>query len=110
MDLTVEAIAEGKITAAELAALLQGNTYATLLVEHEHTMVPLSKLAEPIFGLNEERAKTLAKADSMPLPVFKLGGLRSPWMVHLADLAQLIDTQRAAAAKRLPAVLDEAPA
>jgi hypothetical protein len=107
MDLTVEAIAEGKITAAELAALLQGNTYATLLVEHEHTMVPLSKLCEPIFGLNEERAKQLAKSDGMPLPVFRMGGLRSPWMIHLADLAELIDTQRTAAAKRRPAVLDE---
>jgi hypothetical protein len=107
MDLTVEALAEGKITATDLAALLQGNTYATLLIEHGQTMVPLSKLAEPIFGLKELRAIQLAKTNSLPLPVFKLGGVRSPLMIHMADLAELIDTQRAAAAKRRPAVLDE---
>ena len=97
MDITIEAIAEGRITANQLAALLQGNTYATLLVEYERTVVSLSSLAEPIFGLNDERVKQLAKSGQLPLPVFKLGGPRSPWMVHLADLAKLVDIQRAAA-------------
>ena len=104
MDLTVEAIAEGKISANELAALLQGNTYATLLVEYERTVVPLSDLAEPVFGMTEVRAKEMAKLKQLPLPVFKLGGMRSPWMVHVADLATLVDTQRAAATDALKEV------
>ena len=103
MDLSTDAITEGRTTVAEIKALLERDTYTTLLMEFEHTMIPLSAIAEPYLGLNEERARFLAKRDQLPLPVIRLGGKRSPWMLHLADLATLIDHRRRAAAQIMQA-------
>ena len=103
MDLSTNAITEGTTTVAEIRALLERDTYTTLLMVYEATMVPLSTIAEPYLGLNEERARYLAKRDMLPLPVFRLGGNRAPWMLHLADLSELIDAQRAAANEAMKA-------
>ena len=100
MKLTTQEIADGTISPARLAALLQGSTYATLLVEYGRTVVPLKELAVPFLGLSGERASSLAKRGELELPAFKTGGTRSPWMLHLYDLAKHIDSQRTGAGSK----------
>ncbi len=100
MKLTTQEIADGTISPARLAALLQGSTYATLLVEYGRTVVPLRELAETFLGIAPERASMQAKRGELDLPVFKTGGSRSPWLVHLYDLAHHIDAQRVYAGSR----------
>ena len=88
-------IADGRISAFRLAALLQGNTYASLLVEHGTPVVPLREVSSALLGMTPERACVLAKRGALSVPVFRAGGPRSPWLLHLFDLAQHIDAQRA---------------
>ena len=90
-------IADGQISAARLAAVLRGSTYASLLVEYGRTTMPLSDLCEPYLGMSSERATIMAREGTLVLPAFRLGGQRSPWLVHLFDLAHHIDAQRGAA-------------
>jgi hypothetical protein len=94
MDIAVPSVTGGRISATRLAALLRGSTYATLLIEHGSTVVPLRDLAETMLGTSGERAHTMANKGQLDLPVFRAGGRRSPWLVHLYDLAQHIDAQR----------------
>ena len=108
MDQSLEDIADGQISAARLAALLRGSTYATLLVEHRSTVVPLRDIAKPYLGTSVERAQVMANRGDLELPCFRLGNQRSPWLVHLFDLAQHIDAQRAEAGSKH--VVEEAAA
>lgn len=51
--------------------------------------VPLEEVCERYFGLSPTEAKKRAPLQELPVPVFRLGSQRSPWMVsskHLADL------------------------
>ena len=97
MEQSLNNIADGQISAARLAALLRGSTYASLLVEHGHTTVPLADLCEPVLGMSVDRASVMARDGGLGLPAFRLGNQRSPWLVHLFDLAQYIDEQRVGA-------------
>jgi hypothetical protein len=100
MHISLQEIADGRLSPARLAALLQGSTYATLLVEYGRTVVPLRELAETFLGMSPERASSLAKKGELDLPVFKTGGSRSPWMLHLFDLSKRIDAQRVGAGSK----------
>ena len=109
MDISMKEIANGEVSPARLAAALKGSTYATLLVEYGRTMVPLRDIAEPILGMAPERACVLAARGEIMVPSFRAGGPRSPWLVHLYDLAQHIDAQRVQAGSRHVLVDDTEP-
>ena len=89
-----------QVSAARLTALLRGSTYASMLVEYGRTVVPLSELAEPYLGCTVDRACVMARDGELALPAFRMGGQRSPWLVHLYDLAQFVDGQRTGAGSR----------
>jgi hypothetical protein len=97
MEKSLSDAVDSTISASRLTALLRGSTYATLLVEHGSAVVPLRELAEPYLGTSVERAHIMAKQGIVGLPVFRAGGSRSPWLVHLYDLAKHIDAQRSEA-------------
>jgi len=87
-------LASGRVSATRLHNLLRGSTYAALLVQYGRAIVPLRELSEPMLGTTPERAQVLAKAGELGLPVFRALGPRSPWQIHLYDLAQHIDARR----------------
>jgi hypothetical protein len=97
MEQSLSDVADSTISASRLAALLRGSTYATLLVEHGSAVVALRELAGPYLGTSGERAHILANKGDVGLQVFRAGGSRSPWLVHLYDLAQHIDALRSEA-------------
>ena len=86
-----------QVSAARLTALLRGSTYASLLVEYGTTVVPLRDLAQPYLGCSVDRACVMAQKGELALPAFRMGGQRSPWLVHLFDLAKFVDAQRTSA-------------
>jgi hypothetical protein len=108
MHISLQEIADGRLSPARLAALLQGSTYATLLVEYGRTVVPLRELAQVFLGMSPERASSMAKRGVLELPAFKTGGRSSPWMIHLYDLAHHIDAARIGAGSQH--VVEEAEA
>ena len=73
------------------------STYFGLLAEFEEANVPLEKVAPKYFGLSYAEARRRAPAQLLPVRAFRLGGQKSPWLISLSDLAELIDRQRAKA-------------
>jgi Pyocin activator protein PrtN len=49
------------------------------------------------FGLSADEAKRAANRQSLPLPAFRLGSQKSPWLVSAIDLARYIDSKHEAA-------------
>lgn len=70
------------------------STYFGLLAEFGEANVPLEKVAPKYFGLSFAEARRRAPAKRLPCSAFRLGGQKFPWLVSLADLAELIDRQR----------------
>lgn len=70
------------------------STYFGLLAEFGEANVPLEKVAPKYFGLSFAEARRRAPAKLLPCSAFRLGGQKSPWLVSLVDLAELIDRQR----------------
>jgi hypothetical protein len=70
------------------------STYFGLLAEFGEANIPLEKIAPKYFGLSADEARRRAPAKMLPCRVFRLGGQKSPWLVSVADLAQLIDEKR----------------
>ncbi|MEZ0147996.1 MAG: pyocin activator PrtN family protein [Candidatus Reddybacter sp.] len=75
------------------------NTYFALLAEYDTVEIPLAKVCEKFFGLDPKTALRQASTQRLPVPVHKIGGQKSPWLVNAKDLAELIDTRRKQAAK-----------
>ena len=63
-------------------------------MEHGSALVPLAELAERHLGLAPARAAEYAQRGALALPAIRVGRQKSPWLVHLRDLAGLIDAQR----------------
>ena len=78
---------EEKVTA-------MNSTYFGLLAEFGEANVPLEKVAPKYFGLSLDEARRRAPSKLLPCRAFRLGGQKSPWLVSVADLAELIDRQR----------------
>lgn len=66
-------------------------TVFLLMAEFETPNIPLEDIRERYFGLSKEEASKKAKQHSLPVPAFRMGGQRSPWFVHVEELAKYID-------------------
>ena len=75
------------------------NTYYALLSEYDTAEIPLAKVCEKFFGLDPKTALRQASTQRLPVPVHKIGGQKSPWLVSAKDLADLIDKRRLQAKK-----------
>lgn len=62
--------------------------------------VPLDSICNAYFGMSQQKAAVSAQKCTLPVPAFRLSpSQKSPWLVHLSDLAVHIDKCREAAAK-----------
>lgn len=66
------------------------NTLEKLLEKHGGPVVHLEEIAQEYLGLGPRKAAVLAAQGELPLPAFKLGTRKSPWLVNIEDLARLI--------------------
>jgi len=70
-------------------------TSLLLMAQYEKTAIPLEEICETYFACSRHTAIQKAKSASLPIPAFQVGtGQKSPWFVHVDDLAKLIDKQR----------------
>lgn len=73
-------------------------TLMLLAAKYETPAIQLEVIREEFLGIKTKlEADRKASNFDLPIPVFKLGTSRSPYMVHLQDLADYIDKQAAAA-------------
>lgn len=75
------------------------NTLWLLMAEFNTPDIPLEKVCDKYFGLDYKTALRRAPTQQLPVPVFKTGSNKSPWLVSAADLAKHIDDRRKQAAR-----------
>ncbi len=64
------------------------------MAEFQTSQVELDKVCGKYFGLTVPEAKKRASLNRLPVPVFRCSTQKSSWLIHLEDLANLIDVQR----------------
>ena len=69
-------------------------TYFGLLAEFGEAEIPLQRVCEKYFGLSVSKAKRHACMQQLPIPAYRVGSQKSPWLISAADLARHIDQQR----------------
>ena len=73
-------------------------TLFLLLAEFGTGQIPVDRCAHP-FGMGADEAKRAAARQALPVPAFRLGSQKSPWLVSTDELAAYIDAKREAAAE-----------
>lgn len=69
-----------------------------LLLEFGCFDLPLEKVAPTYFCMDYKRAASLAGLQQLPIPAYRAGTQKSPWLVSAKDLAELLDRQQEEAA------------
>ena len=73
------------------------NTMFLLMAEFETASIPLSDVCEKFFGMKPATADKKAALGQLPIPTFRAGeSQKAPRMIHIQDLADYIEKQRAA--------------
>ena len=73
------------------------NTTFLLMAEYGTAVIPLEIVAERYLGLDTRAAKARAKHGELPFPAYRDASQKAPWLVHVSDLAEWIDAERAKA-------------
>lgn len=78
------------------------NTMFLLMAEYEKSNIPLSEIAERYLGLKPATAEQKAAEGKLPIATFRVGNSqKAPRLVHIEDLAALIDLRRKEAKEEL---------
>jgi hypothetical protein len=73
-----------------------------LMAEYEKSNIPLSEIAERYLGLKPATAEQKAAEGRLPIATFRVGNTqKAPRLVHIEDLAALIDLRRKEAKEEL---------
>ena len=75
----------------------QVSTYFGLLAEFGAAEIPLEQVAPKFFGLAPEKAARRAALNQLPVPAYRAGSQKSPWLISAADLATYLDAKKAKA-------------
>lgn len=75
-------------------------TYFGLLAEFGESEIPLDRICEKYFGLSSAKAKRRACLQQLPVPSYRAGSQKSPWLISAIDLANHIDEQRTIATRQ----------
>ena len=70
------------------------SSYFGLLAEFGTADIPLSSVALKYFGITDREAKRRASMNRLPIPCYRSGSQKSPWLVSAADLSNHIDKAR----------------
>jgi len=67
-----------------------------LIAEFGTSQVPLERCAN-VFGLTPDEAAKRAARAALPVPAYRAGSQKSPWLVDVEDLANYLGAQKAKA-------------
>lgn len=76
------------------------NTLFLLMAEYGAADIPLEKVAPKYFGIESKKANQKAALQQLPVPVYRAGTQKSPWLVSAVDLAKYLDAKREEAAQQ----------
>lgn len=66
------------------------NTFFALMAEYGTAQIPVERCAA-LFGLSPKKAEEYAGRQRLPVPAFRIGSQKSPWLVDAAKLAEYVD-------------------
>lgn len=69
------------------------NTLFSLMAQYETTQIPLDRCCH-LFGLKPEEAAKRAGRHALPVPAFRVGTQKSPWLIDARTLADHLDAVR----------------
>lgn len=69
------------------------NTLFSLMAQYETTQIPLDRCCH-LFGLRPEEAAKRAGRHALPVPAFRVGTQKSPWLIDASLLARHLDKLR----------------
>jgi len=69
------------------------NTLFSLLAQYETAQIPLNKCCH-LFGLKPEEAAKRAGRHALPVPAFRIGTQKAPWLIDAKTLADHLDGLR----------------
>lgn len=75
------------------------NTVFLLMAEFGESDIPLERVAPKYFGIESKKALQKAALQQLPVPCFRAGTQKSPWLVSVHHLAKYLDEKRAEAEK-----------
>lgn len=76
--------------------MTETRTLFLLLAEFGTGQIPVERCAAH-FGMTPGAAKAASARQSLPVPAFRLGSQKSPWLVSAEALASYIDAKKHAA-------------
>lgn len=79
--------------------MMHSPTLFMLMAAHGGPTVALDDISQQYFGMSPRTAQAKATAGFLPVTAFR-ASQKSPYQVHLADLAAYIDTKREEARER----------
>lgn len=74
------------------------NTFFALMAEYGTAHIPVARCAA-LFGMTPKKACELAGRQKLPVPAFRMGSQKSPWLVDAQKLAQYLDRLKGNAEK-----------
>lgn len=74
------------------------NTFFALMAEYGTAQIPVEKCAS-LFGLAPKKAEEYAGRQRLPVPAFRIGSQKSPWLVDAHELAKHLDAVKEQARK-----------
>ena len=66
------------------------NTLFSLMAQYETAQIPLERCCH-LFGLRPEEAAKRAGRHALPVPAFRVGTQKSPWLIDASVLANHLD-------------------
>ncbi len=72
------------------------NTFFALLAEYGTAQIPLERCVS-LFGIDTKEAAKRAALQRLPVPVFRAGTQKSPWLIDASKLAAYLDECKAKA-------------
>ncbi|GKS92261.1 pyocin activator PrtN family protein [Acidovorax sp. SUPP2539] len=69
------------------------NTFFALMAEYGTAQIPVQKCAA-LFGLSARKAEEYARRQELPVPAFRVGSQKSPWLVDAQKLAEHLDAAK----------------
>lgn len=72
------------------------NTFFALMAEYGTAQIPVERCAA-LFGLSPKKAEEYACRQKLPVPAFRIGSQKSPWLIDAQRLAEHLDAAKAQA-------------
>ena len=73
-------------------------TFFALMAEFGTAQIPVERCAA-LFGLSSKKAEEYASRQKLPIPAYRLGSQKSPWLVDAHQLAEYLDAIKEQARK-----------